>query len=186
MAQNSEATRRRRGFGKVRNDEAAKKRVGFRKTRDDEAVRKRARFRKVRNKAAVGKVAENDEREKSGKGGRNLTLLAIISIAITLSLTTVSLAIYHYSGDIYLDRSRPGYLPDDTEVEEEEETEEGDYTFDKTGPLTGEVLDEYLKKFQIEVDALNAYQNPFDESALSDAQFGLEAKKQPEQPQPQP
>lgn len=108
------------------------------------------------------------------KGGRNLILLAAISIAITLSLTTVSLAIYHYSGDIYLDRSRPGYLPDDTEVEEEEETEEGDYTFLKTGPITTEVLEEYLKKFQIEVDALNAYQNPFDEAALSDEQFGLQ------------
>ena len=127
--------------------------------------------------------ADTEERART-RGGRNLTLLALISIFITFSLTTVSLAIYHYSGDIYLDRSRPGYLPDDTEVEKEEETEEGDYTFEKTGPITKEVLDEYLKKLQIEVDALNAYQNPFDEAALSDAQFGLEPASQA-QPQAQ-
>lgn len=122
------------------------------------------------------------EKEDSSKGGRNLVLLATISIFITLSLTTVSLAIYHYSGDIYLDRSRPGYLPDDVEMEKEEENEEGEYNFAKSGPLTKEVLEEYLKKMQIEVDALNAYQNPFDEAALSDAQFGLEVEVPAEVP----
>ena len=63
------------------------------------------------------------------RGGWNLALLALVAIMITLSLTTVSMAIYHYSGDIYLDRSRPGYLPDTEEVETEEETEEGVYSF---------------------------------------------------------
>ncbi|MBR3169496.1 hypothetical protein IKF23_03610 [Candidatus Saccharibacteria bacterium] len=126
------------------------------------------------------------EKEEPHKGGRNLVLLAIISITITLSLTTVSLAIYHYSGDIYLDRSRPGYLPDDVEMEKEEETEEGEYNFAKNGPLTKEVLEEYLKKLQIEVDALNAYQNPFDEAALSDAQFGLDTETPTESSTEQP
>jgi hypothetical protein len=83
------------------------------------------------------------------------------------------LAIYHYSGDIYLDRSRPGYLPDTEEVKIEEEDEEGNYNFEKTGPINKEVLEEYLKKLQIEVDALKAYQDPFDTEALSDAQFGI-------------
>lgn len=115
---------------------------------------------------------DNSEESKN-KGGKRLVLLSVISIFITLCLTTVSLAIYHYSGDVYLDRSRPGYLPDDEEVEDEEEDEEGNYNFEKTGTITKEVLDEYLKKFQIEVDALDDYQNPFDAEALSDAQFGL-------------
>lgn len=114
-----------------------------------------------------------DNNEDNKKGGRRLIILAAASIFITLCLTTVSLAIYHYSGDIYLDRSRPGYLPDDEEVEDEEEDEEGDYTFEKTGVINKEVLEEYLKKLQIEVEALKAYQNPFDAEALSDAQFGL-------------
>lgn len=118
---------------------------------------------------------DNDDTNQKGltKGGKKLILLAVISIFITLCLTTVSLAIYHYSGDIYLDRSRPGYLPDTEEVEDDEEDEEGNYVFEKTGTITKEVLEEYLKKLQIEVDALNAYQNPFDADALSDAQFGL-------------
>ncbi|MBR3269656.1 hypothetical protein IKG07_00125 [Candidatus Saccharibacteria bacterium] len=115
---------------------------------------------------------DNNEEAKN-VGGKKLILLCIISIFITLCLTTVSLAIYHYSGDIYLDRSRPGYLPDNEEVEDEEEDEEGDYDFAKTGPINKEVLEEYLKKLQIEIDALDDYQNPFDAGALSDSQFGL-------------
>lgn len=107
------------------------------------------------------------------KGGRNLILLAVIAIAISAGLTAASLAIYHYSGDIYLDRSRPGYLPDTEEIETEEETEEGVYSFEKTGPITREVLDEYLKKLQIEIDALNDYQDPFGDEALSNEHFGL-------------
>lgn len=115
---------------------------------------------------------DNSE-ETRNRGGRKLILLCVISIFITLCLTTVSLVVYHYSGDIYLDRSRPGYLPDDEEVQEEEDDEEGEYNFEKSGPITKEILEEYLKKLQIEVDALNDYQNPFDTEALSDEQFGL-------------
>lgn len=120
---------------------------------------------------------DSNKEEKSKlitKGGKKLILMAVIAIVISLSLTTVSLAIYHYSGDIYLDRSRPGYLPDDEEVETKDDTEEGDYTFEKSGAITKEVLDEYLKKLQVEVDALNEYQNPFDDEALSDEHFGLQ------------
>ena len=120
---------------------------------------------------------DSNKEEKSKlitKGGKKLILMAVIAIFISLSLTTVSLAIYHYSGDIYLDRSRPGYLPDDEEVETEDDTEEGDYTFEKSGAITREVLDEYLKKLQVEVDAINEYQNPFDDEALSDEHFGLQ------------
>ena len=65
----------------------------------------------------AGAGAEKEERVN--KGGRRLIILAAVSIFISLSLTTVSLAIYHYSGDIYLDRSRPGYLPDTEEVQDE-------------------------------------------------------------------
>lgn len=107
------------------------------------------------------------------RGGRNLAILAIIAIVISGGLTTVSLAIYHYSGDIYLDRSRPGYLPDTEEVAEEEDTEEGVYSFEKSGPITKDVLDEYLKKLQVEIDALDQYQDPFNDDALSDVHFGL-------------
>ena len=125
---------------------------------------------------STDRVIEQSEKTRvrwTTRGGRNLTLLAVIAIVISLGLTTASLAIYHYSGDIYLDRSRPGYLPDTEEVKTEEETEEGVYSFEKTGRVTKEVLDEYLKKLQVEIDALNNYQDPFDDDALSDSHFGL-------------
>lgn len=120
------------------------------------------------------KTMPGDGAEPRNHGARNLMILAILTILISLGLTSVSLAVYHYSGDIYLDRSRPGFLPDDKEVETEEENEEGDYDFEKGGPITKEVLEEYLKKMQIEINALNDYKDTFDPEALSDSVlFGL-------------
>ncbi len=111
------------------------------------------------------------------KGARNLVILGAVSIAIAMGLTATSLAIYHYSGDIYLDRSRPGYLPDKAEVEKEEETEEGVYSFDKSGPVNKEVLEEYLEKLEVEVKALDEYQEPFSAEALSDERLGIGANQ---------
>ena len=107
------------------------------------------------------------------KGGRNLILLGVIAVVVATLSTSVSLAIYHYSGDIYLDRSRPGFLPDEEESEEEEESDEGIYVFDKTGVITKDVLDEYLEKLQIEVNAIDAYKEPFGESLLTDEALGI-------------
>lgn len=118
-------------------------------------------------------VSEDESAREVNKGGRNLTIMAVAAILISSALTVISLAIYHYSGDIYLDRSRPGYLPDTEEVETEDDDEEGDYDFEKSGVITKEVLDEYLKKLAVEVKALDDYQNPFNDEALSDEHFGL-------------
>ena len=110
------------------------------------------------------------------KGGRNLVLLGIIAMVVAVLSTSVSLAIYHYSGDIYLDRSRPGYLPDKEESEEEHESEEGAYSFEKTGIITKEVLDEYLEKLQLEIGAIDEYKDPFGESLLTDEALGIQNK----------
>ena len=71
-----------------------------------------------------------------------------------------------------MDRSRPGYLPDEEEIEEEGEKEE-EYVFEKTGKLTMNVIEEYLEKLQVEVRAVDEYEKPFDESALSDERLGI-------------
>ena len=105
-------------------------------------------------------------------GGRNLGIMGIASILIALATTGVSLAIYHNSGDIYLDRSRPGYLPDEAEIEEGEK-EEGEYSFEKSGKLTVEVIEEYLEKLQVEVKAVDVYDKPFDGDVLSDERLGV-------------
>ena len=107
------------------------------------------------------------------KGGRNLIILGVAASLIAVATTGVSLAIYHNSGDIYLDRSRPGFLPDDEEIEQEVDLEEEEYEFEKSGPVTKEVLDEYIEKLENEIKAMDAYEKPFDASALSDDNLGI-------------
>lgn len=104
-------------------------------------------------------------------GGRNLAILGVVSVVVATVTTGVSLAVYHNSGDIYLDRSRPGYLPDEEEISEDDEPK--DYEFDKSGTITREVLTEYLKNLEAEVEALDSYENAFSAEALSDEKLGI-------------
>lgn len=123
---------------------------------------------------------ENGEQKKKWhmrKGSRNLLIMGALSIAIALVTTSVSLAWYHGSGDIYLDRSRPGYMPDEEEVKDEEKVEE-EYNFSKSGALSAEVLEEYLKKLDVEVRAIDADENPFGAKILSDAELDIPAAEE--------
>ena len=119
---------------------------------------------------------EPSEKETAEKrkmsGGRNLIIMGVLSILVAISTTGVSLLIYHNSGDIYLDRSRPGFLPDEEEIEEEEKKEE-EYTLQKTGPITVEVLEGYLKEIELEARAIDSYEKPFDAKVLSDEHLGI-------------
>lgn len=110
-------------------------------------------------------------RRKRG-GGTNLVLLGVISIVLAVVATSVSLIIYHNSGDIYLDRSRPGFLPDEEEAQEEK-AEEEEYSFSRSGKITGEVLDELLKNLDIEIQAIDAHNDQFNGTALSDELLGI-------------
>lgn len=113
-------------------------------------------------------------------GGRNLVILGVASIVVSVATTGVSLAIYHNTGDIYLDRSRPGYLPDEQEIEEENEKQE-EYVFEKSGKLTIEIIEEYLEKLKVEVQEVDAYEKPFNEEALSNERLGIPAAEQTEE-----
>ncbi|MBQ3465248.1 hypothetical protein IJH15_03510 [Candidatus Saccharibacteria bacterium] len=106
------------------------------------------------------------------RGGRNLVLLGIGAIIVTFILTGVSLAIYHNSGDIYLDRSRPGFLPDEEELEKKEVVEE-EYEFSKSGKISEDVLDEYLEHLNDEVKTIDSYKEPFNADLLSDESLGI-------------
>ena len=106
------------------------------------------------------------------KGGRNLIILGVVSIIIALATTSVSLALYHNSGDIYLDRSRPGYLPDEEEIEEDDDGLE-DYDFPKSGTVTKDVLNEYIEKLEEEIKALEEYSEPFSQQDLSNDRLGI-------------
>lgn len=104
----------------------------------------------------------------------NLVLLGVGAVLVACATTGVSLAIYHNSGDIYLDRSRPGYLPDEEEIENE--AEELEHNFGKSGKIDGEVLDEYLEDLEAEVEAIDAYEKPFGAGALSNERLGIPAE----------
>ena len=111
---------------------------------------------------------------KMTSGSRNLVIMGFLSIVIALLTTGVALAIYHNSGDIYLDRSRPGYLPDEEEIEQVENApQEEEYDLTKNTTLTDEMIDEYLKELQEEIDAVNAYEKPFSSDVLSDERLGI-------------
>ena len=114
-------------------------------------------------------------KKKIRRGGLNLVILGVLSVVVACTTTGVSLAIYHNSGDIYIDRSRPGYLPEEGEVESEEE-QELEYELDRTGKMDMEVLEEYLNNLGEEIKAIDAYEKPFSQDALSNERLGIPAE----------
>lgn len=108
----------------------------------------------------------------TSRGGRNLIILGVGAILITTATTITSLTIYRVSGDIYLDRSRPGYLPDEDEVVENTETNTN-YTFPDSGTLTYDDLSEYLDELKKVDDRLSDFPDPYSPSPLSDESLGI-------------
>lgn len=106
------------------------------------------------------------------RGGRNLTILGVGAILITLVTTSVSLMIYRVSGDIYLDRSRPGFLPDEEEVKSEGD-QPSNFTYAESGPIDAASLDEYLKELEKVNARLKNYSDPFTATPLSDESLGI-------------
>lgn len=114
------------------------------------------------------KEAEKEAPKESGP--KNLFILGVVSVAIAVATTAISLVIYHNSGDIYLDRSRPGFLPDKTEVQP---VVDGDYSFEPSGQLTTDNMDEYIKYYEENVDMIDDLVNPFSGTPLSDESLGI-------------
>ncbi len=117
------------------------------------------------------------------RGGRNLIILGIGALGFSIFTTGVSLAIYRATGDIYLDRSRPGYLPDEEEATSEPEAV--NFVFPETGPIDRSELDEYLKELQRVTDRLNEFSDPYAPDPLSDESLGIapDADSEPENPE---
>lgn len=111
-----------------------------------------------------------------GQGNRNLILLGAGALALTIITTTASLWIYRSSGDIYLDRSRPGYLPDEEEANEETSVN-NNFTFSETGALNKEELGEYLEELKKLNDRLQALSDPYSPDPLSDQSLGIVGTK---------
>ncbi len=117
------------------------------------------------------------EEKKESKGSRNILIMGLGSIVIALLTTGISLAIYHNSGNIYLDRSRPGFLPDKEEIEEDAKKQDSDYALDKSGVITVEILDEYLEHYSAEELIVDSYNDAFDIDVLSDTNLGIGAEE---------
>lgn len=109
--------------------------------------------------------------EDNPKGQYNLLILGIISIAIALATTAISVILYHRSGDIYLDRSRPGFLPDEEEVEKS--TPASTYHFSDNGPIDANTLHEYIEHFEEALDSIDELADPFSAEPLSDESLGI-------------
>lgn len=108
----------------------------------------------------------------TSRGGRNLIILGVGAILITAATTITSLTLYRVSGDIYLDRSRPGYLPDEDEVVENTEASTN-YAFSDSGALTDNDLAEYLDELKKVDDRLNDFSDPYSPTPLSDESLGI-------------
>ena len=121
-------------------------------------------------------MEKQEESRKKITGGRNLMLLGVISILVAVVTTGISLLVYHNSGDIYLDRSRPGFLPDEGEIEDEQVDPGYDYA--KEGELTVSGLDKYLEEMSVELKNLDNYAEAFSEEGLSDKSLGIPAESE--------
>lgn len=112
------------------------------------------------------------EPTKPTNGSRNLIFLGLGATLIAFLTTFIALKIYHDSGDIYLDRSRPGFLPEKEEAEADKDP--ADFEFKDSGPITGEVIDEYLDNLKQEINRLNDFSaEPFSPAPLSNEALGL-------------
>ncbi len=111
------------------------------------------------------------EEEKPINRRRNLIMLTILSVVIPLMTASVSIFIYWATGDIYLDRSRPGYIE---EGEKHDETDDGKEQFSSEGKIDKAALDEYLEQLEIVENRLKDASSDFDAKALSDKALGIE------------
>lgn len=108
------------------------------------------------------------------RGSRNLLILGALCLIFATTMTAVSLTIYKATGDIYLDRSRPGFLPDAEEAKKESAASTN-YEFSDAGVLDRAELETYLKEFAKIKDKLDDFA-AYPESSLSDEALGIVKK----------
>ena len=110
------------------------------------------------------------EEGKTGHGGRNLIILGISASVIAIVTTAVSLNIYRSTGDIFLDRSRPGYIFEDEKHNEEDDQKE---SFSNEGEVTQKVVGEYLQEFDKINKRITEASDDFSLEAISDDSLGI-------------
>lgn len=105
-----------------------------------------------------------DKEKKPIHGGRNLIILGFS--AILIALTTTSISLYFYSkGDIYIDRSRPGYISEDEKHNVDDDIQEN---YSNEGKITEKSLTEYIEELDRVSERIDASRNDFGPDPLSD------------------
>ena len=108
--------------------------------------------------------SDDGKENKPIHGGRNLILLGLGAIAIALFTTSIS--IYFYSkGDIYIDRSRPGYISEDEKHDDSDDRQE---KYSNEGAITEKSLNEYLEELDRVTERIEASHHDFEPDPLSD------------------
>lgn len=106
------------------------------------------------------------------RGSMNLGILGAAAIIFAVITTLISLKIYHDSGDIYLDRSRPGYLPDEDEAADQPEGNQN-FTYSDSGDINVDELEEYLHELQLLNQRITNLSDPYGPSPLSNESLGI-------------
>lgn len=107
----------------------------------------------------------------TSRGGKVLIRLGIISTIIAIATTGLSLYFYHASGDIYIDRSRPGFLPEKHENEQFDNN--SSYRFSEEGKISEQEIEEYLENIRPIINTINETKKPFSKDSLSDKSLGI-------------
>ena len=116
--------------------------------------------------------------DKPIHGGRNLIILGLSAVLIAIVSTAASLQIYRATGDIYLDRSRPGYISDGEKHSEEDDQKEN---FSNEGEITKSAIDEYFKEFDKITNRISESSDDFLLDAINDDSLGISVEETEEE-----
>ena len=108
--------------------------------------------------------------DKPIHGGRNLMILGFVSAVIAILTTAASLQIYRATGDIYLDRSRPGYISEGEKHSDEDDQKEN---FSNEGEVNQKAIDEYLKELDKVMGRISEASDDFSPEALTDDSLSI-------------
>ena len=123
----------------------------------------------------------NAKSEHPIHGARNLFILGVVAISLAVISTTISLYIYHATGDIYLDRSRPGFIFEDETVGDTA-GESTTYSFSPDGEIDRDTLSEYLDELDKVIEEVDAASSAFSADPLSDESLGITSQSASDEP----
>ncbi len=104
---------------------------------------------------------------------KNLVLLGLFSVFIAIVFASISIYLYHESGDIYLDCSLPGADCPNAHNNKNTTSRENSYTLPNFDKLDDKILDDYLKNLKKTTRKLTDANNSFNTEQLSDESLGF-------------